>query len=52
MYDWHDEEDRNDRDVISYTLRRYISIKPHEQDLLYSLSKILLCVSVLLKILL
>jgi len=38
MYDWHDEEDddRNDRDVISYTLRRYISIKPHEQDLLYS----------------
>ena len=38
MYTWHDEEedDRNDRDTIMYTLRRYIDIKPNEQDLLYS----------------
>ncbi|MEA3433059.1 MAG: hypothetical protein U9R13_00595 [Campylobacterota bacterium] len=38
MYEWHDEEedDRNDRDVIMYTLRRYIDIKPNEADLLYS----------------
>ena len=38
MYEWHDEEedDRNDRDTIMYTLRRYIDIKPNEQDLLYS----------------
>jgi len=38
MYQWHDEEedDRNDRDTIMYTLRRYIDIKPNEQDLLYS----------------
>ncbi|MEA1954752.1 MAG: hypothetical protein U9O24_10220 [Campylobacterota bacterium] len=38
MYKWHDEEedDRNDRDTIMYTLRRYIDIKPNEADLLYS----------------
>jgi len=38
MYEWHDEEedDRNDRDAIMYTLRRYIDIKPNEADLLYS----------------
>ena len=38
MYEWHDEEedDRNDRDTIMYTLRRYIDIKPNEADLLYS----------------
>ena len=38
MYEWHDEEedDRNDRDTIMFTLRRYIDIKPNEADLLYS----------------
>jgi len=38
MYEWHDEDedDRNDRDTIMYTLRRYIDIKPNEEDLLYS----------------
>lgn len=38
MYQWHEEEedDRQDRDVIMYTLRRYIRIKPNEEDLLYS----------------
>ena len=38
MYEWNDEEEdnREDRDVIMYTLRRYISIKPNEEDLLYS----------------
>ena len=38
MYEWHDEEedDKNDRDTIMYTLRRYIDIKPNEADLLYS----------------
>ncbi len=38
MYEWHDEEedDRNDRDTIMYTLRRYIDIKPNEADLLCS----------------
>ncbi len=38
MYEWHDEEedDRDDRDVIMFTLRRYIDIKPNEADLLYS----------------
>jgi hypothetical protein len=38
MYEWHDEDedDRNDRDTIMYTLRRYIDIKPNEADLLYS----------------
>ena len=38
MYKWHDEEedDRNDRDTIMFTLRRYIKIKPNEEDLLYS----------------
>ncbi len=38
MYEWDDEEEdnREDRDVIMYTLRRYISIKPNEEDLLYS----------------
>ncbi len=38
MYEWNDEEedDRYDRDVIMFTLRRYIDIKPNEADLLYS----------------
>ena len=38
MYEWDDEEEdsREDRDVIMYTLSRYIDIKPNEQDLLYS----------------
>ena len=38
LYEWDDEEDdsREDRDVIMYTLRRYIDIKPNVQDLLYS----------------
>lgn len=38
MYEWHDEEEdnRDDRDVIMFTLRRYIDIKPNEADLLYS----------------
>ena len=38
MYEWHeDEEDNNeDRGVIMATLRRYIEVKPNEQDLLYS----------------
>jgi len=38
MYEWDEEEEdsRNDRDVIMYTLSRYIDIKPNEQDLLYS----------------
>ncbi len=38
MYEWDDEEEdnRDDRDAIMYTLRRYISIKPNEEDLLYS----------------
>ena len=37
LYRFSDEEDdRQDRDVIMYTLRRYIDIKPNEEDLLYS----------------
>lgn len=38
LYEWDDEEEdsREDRDVIMYTLRRYINIKPNEEDLLYS----------------
>jgi len=38
MYAWHNEEEdnRDDRDVIMYTLKRYIDIKPNEADLLYS----------------
>jgi hypothetical protein len=38
LYEWHaeEEDDRNDRDTIMYTLRRYIDIKPNEADLLYS----------------
>jgi hypothetical protein len=38
MYEWHEEEEDNtqDRDVIMFTLRRYIEIKPNEEDLLYS----------------
>jgi len=38
MYTFSEEEedDRDDRDVIMYTLRRYIDIKPNEEDLLYS----------------
>ena len=37
MYQWHEEDDNvEDRDVVMYTLRRYIDIKPNEEDLLYS----------------
>lgn len=38
MYEWNEEEEDNkeDRDTIMYTLRRYIDIKPNEADLLYS----------------
>ncbi|SFV64306.1 Leucine rich repeat variant [hydrothermal vent metagenome] len=38
MYQWYEEEEdnRQDRDVIIYTLRRYIEVKPNEEDLLYS----------------
>ena len=37
LYEWSGEEDdRYDRDVIMYTLRRYLEIKPNETDLLYS----------------
>ncbi len=38
LYEWDDEEEdsREDRDVIMYTLKRYIDIKPNEADLLYS----------------
>ena len=38
MYEWHDEEedDREDRDVILFTLKRYFDIFPKESDLLYS----------------
>ncbi len=38
LYEWDDEEEdsREDRDVIMFTLRRYIDIKPNEEDLLYS----------------
>jgi len=38
LYRFHEEEEdnRQDRDVIMHTLRRYIDIKPNEEDLLYS----------------
>ena len=38
LYTFHTEEEdnRQDRDVIMFTLRRYIDIKPNEEDLLYS----------------
>ena len=38
MYRWHDDEEdsREDRDVIMFTLKRYIDIKPNEADLHYS----------------
>jgi len=38
LYTFDDEEEdsRQDRDVIMYTLRRYIEIRPNEEDLLYS----------------
>ena len=38
LYRWHDDEEdsREDRDVIVYTLKRYIEIKPNEADLHYS----------------
>lgn len=38
MYEWNEEEEDNkeDRDTIMYTLKRYIDIKPNEADLLYS----------------
>jgi hypothetical protein len=35
-FDEEEEDNRQDRDVIMYTLRRYIDIKPNEEDLLYS----------------
>ncbi len=35
-FDEEEEDSRDDRDVIMYTLRRYIEIKPNEEDLLYS----------------
>jgi len=38
MYQWHEaeEDNREDRDTIMYTLKRYIDIKPNEADLHYS----------------
>lgn len=38
MYQWHEEEEdhRDDRDTIMFTLKRYIDIKPNEADLLHS----------------
>jgi len=38
MYEWHDDEEdnREDRDTIMYTLKRYTDIKPNEADLHYS----------------
>ena len=38
MYQWNDDEEdnREDRDTIMYTLKRYIDIKPNEADLHYS----------------
>lgn len=38
MYRWHNDEEDNvdDREVIMATLRRYIKIKPNEEDLLCS----------------
>ena len=38
MYQWHEEEEdnREDRDTIMYTLKRYIDVKPNEADLHYS----------------
>ena len=38
LYRWKEEEEDNkeDRDVIMFTLKRYIDIKPNEADLLYS----------------
>ena len=35
-FDEEEEDNRQDRDVIMYTLRRYIDIRPSEEDLLYS----------------
>jgi len=35
-FDEEEEDNRDDRDVIMFTLRRYINIKPNEEDLLYS----------------
>ncbi|SFV90860.1 Leucine rich repeat variant [hydrothermal vent metagenome] len=35
-FDEEEEDSRDDRDVIMHTLRRYIAIKPNEEDLLYS----------------
>ena len=35
-FDEEEEDSREDRDVIMYTLRRYIDIRPSEEDLLYS----------------
>ncbi|WP_161937668.1 hypothetical protein [Sulfurovum riftiae] len=36
VFDEEEEDNRDDRNVIMYTLRRYIDIKPSEEDLLYS----------------
>ena len=35
-FDEEEEYNRQDRDVIMNTLRRYIDIKPNEEDLLYT----------------
>ena len=38
MYEWHDddEDNRDDRDTIMFTLKRYIEIRANNTDLLYS----------------
>jgi len=38
MYEWHDEDEdnRDDRDTIMFTLKRYIEIRANNTDLLYS----------------
>ena len=38
LYEWGDSEEdrREDRDVIIHTLRRYIAIRPNEEDILHS----------------
>ena len=35
-FDEEEEDNREDRNVIMYTLRRYISIKPNEEDLFHT----------------
>ncbi|MCB4743024.1 MAG: hypothetical protein LGB57_02055 [Sulfurovum sp.] len=36
IFNEEEEDNRQDRDIIMYTLRRYIDIRPSEEDLLYS----------------